>query len=62
MSTGALAGARGRAEARVFTSSLEAELVSVNGEFITAEHIPEELRGKPAQVFVESDRPRILPL
>src|SRR6185437_5793329 len=33
----ALAGAHGQADARVFCQSLEAELVSVGGEFITAD-------------------------
>jgi septum site-determining protein MinC len=58
----ALAGAHGRADARVFCHSLEAELVSVAGEFITAEDIPAKLRGKPAQIFVEHGSVRVLPL
>jgi septum site-determining protein MinC len=55
----ALAGARGQAEARVFCQSLEAELVSVNGQFLTADDIPEPLRGRPAQVFVEHGEARV---
>jgi septum site-determining protein MinC len=58
----ALAGARGQAEARVFCQSLEAELVSVAGEFITAEDIPNELRGRPAQIFVDKGVVRVAPL
>jgi septum site-determining protein MinC len=58
----ALAGARGAAEARVFCQSLEAELISVNGEFLTADDIPTALRGKPAQVFVENGVVQVAPL
>lgn len=58
----ALAGAHGQTEARVFCQSLEAELVSVGGEFLTADEIPAELRGRPAQVFVEHGSVRIAPL
>ena len=58
----ALAGARGRSDARVFCQSLEAELVSVNGEFLTAEDIPAEMRGRPAQIFVDKGAVRIAPL
>ncbi|HXU71137.1 MAG TPA: septum site-determining protein MinC [Polyangia bacterium] len=58
----ALAGAHGRADARVFCHSLEAELVSVCGEFITADDIPEKLRGKPAQMFVEHGSVRVAAL
>jgi septum site-determining protein MinC len=58
----ALAGARGQADARVFCHSLEAELVSVNGEFLTADDLPEKLLGRPAQVFVEHGAARVAPL
>jgi septum site-determining protein MinC len=58
----ALAGARGQVEARVFCQSLEAELVSVAGEFLTADDIPAALRGKPAQVFLEHGSLRVAPL
>ncbi|HEX9104061.1 MAG TPA: septum site-determining protein MinC [Polyangia bacterium] len=55
----ALAGAHGQTDARVFCQSLEAELVSVGGEFLTAEDIPQKLRGKPAQIFVEHGTVRV---
>lgn len=58
----ALAGARGQAGARVFCSSLEAELVSVDGAFLTADDLPEALRGRPAQIFVEHGEARVAPL
>ncbi len=58
----ALAGAHGQTDARVFCQSLEAELVSVGGEFLTAEDIPAKLRGKPAQIFVEHGAVRVAAL
>ena len=58
----ALAGAHGQGDARVFCQSLEAELVSIAGEFMSADDIPQKLRGKPAQVFVEHGELRVLPL
>jgi septum site-determining protein MinC len=58
----ALAGAQGLAEARVFCQSLEAELVSVNGQYLTADEIPADRRQRPSQIFVEDGSFRILPL
>jgi septum site-determining protein MinC len=58
----ALAGAHGNTDARVFCQSLEAELISVAGEFLTADAIPPNLRGKPAQIFVEHGEVRVAPL
>jgi septum site-determining protein MinC len=58
----ALAGAQGLGEARVFCQSLEAELVSVAGQYLTADEMPKERRGRPSQIFVEQGRFRILPL
>lgn len=58
----ALAGAHGKSDARVFCQSLEAELVSVAGEFMSADDTPQKLRGKPAQIFVEHGIIRVLPL
>lgn len=58
----ALAGAHGQREARVFCQSLEADLVSIAGEFLSADDIPDKLRGKPAQIFIEHSELRIAPL
>ena len=52
----ALAGATGNAEARIFCTQLSAELISVAGEYMTADEIPEAFRGKPAQVFHKDGR------
>src|SRR5215470_14341875 len=58
----ALAGALGKKDARIFCLSLEAELVSVAGEYVLADEIPDALRGRPAQVFLDGERVRIAPL
>jgi septum site-determining protein MinC len=47
----AVAGARGNAEARIFSLSLEPELISIAGVYRTGEApLPQSVRGKPAQV------------
>lgn len=47
----ALAGASGDAGARIFTTRLEAELVSIAGVYRTFEHgIPSALTGRPAKI------------
>ncbi|WP_035051460.1 septum site-determining protein MinC [Andreprevotia chitinilytica] len=53
----ALAGARGDTSARVYTTCLEAELVSVAGIYRTLdETLPTALRSRPAQVFLDQDK------
>jgi septum site-determining protein MinC len=49
----ALAGAHGQEDARIFTRSLEADLVAIAGCYLRADEIPEVFRGKPAQVYLE---------
>ena len=58
----ALAGARGNVDARVFCQCLEAELIAVAGEFLTADDIPKELLGRPAQVYLENGAVKVAPL
>jgi septum site-determining protein MinC len=50
----AIAGARGYTQARIFCQRMDAELVCVAGAYMLAEDIPETLREKPAQVFLEN--------
>jgi septum site-determining protein MinC len=53
----ALAGARGNTGARIFARSMEAELVSIAGVYRTLEQaLPDSIKGKPTQVFLENDR------
>jgi septum site-determining protein MinC len=53
----AIAGARGNADARIFTTCLEPELIAIAGVYRTTETpIPAELQGKPAQVRLQGDK------
>jgi septum site-determining protein MinC len=53
----AIAGAKGRTDARIFAQSLEAELLAVAGTFRTSEKpLPPEVLAKPAQVRLEGER------
>jgi septum site-determining protein MinC len=57
----ALAGASGNAEARIFTLSMEAELVSIAGIYRTFESgLPQDLAKKAAQVRLAGDRIDVL--
>lgn len=58
----ALCGVTGNSEARIFCQSLEAELVSVAGNYKVLEEIPEHLHGKPAQIWFSDDKLHIEPL
>ena len=58
----ALCGVSGNTEARIFCQSLEAELVSVAGNFRMLETVPEDLRGRPAKIFLDNERLSIEPL
>jgi len=59
----ALAGARGNRNARIFTTCLEAELLSIAGTYqVIDDDLPEQLRGKPAQVYLDGDSLKIEPL
>ena len=54
----AIAGARGDEQARIFTSSLEAELISIAGTYRTSGDapLPADVLGKPAQVSLQGDK------
>lgn len=52
----ALAGAAGDAEARIFCSRLEAELVSIAGHYLVSDQIPLEHRGLQVQIALVDDR------
>ncbi len=58
----ALCGVSGNRSTRIFCQSLEAELVSVAGNYRMLETIPEELRGKPAKIALDNERLNIEPL
>lgn len=56
------AGLKGNEAARIFCRSLEAELVSIAGFWKVREDIPEELIGKPVQIFLAGEQVVIEPL
>ncbi|MBW7833592.1 MAG: septum site-determining protein MinC [Simplicispira suum] len=59
----AIAGARGNTEARIFTTCMEPQLVSIAGIYRTTEvAIPPEVLGKPAQVRLDGEKLLIEPL
>lgn len=58
----ALCGVSGNTSTRIFCSSLEAELVSVAGNYRMLETIPAELRGKATQIWLDKDKLNIEPL
>ncbi len=59
----AIAGARGNTGARIFTTCMEPQLVSIAGIYRTTEvAIPADIVGKPAQVRLEGEKLLIEPL
>lgn len=58
----AIAGVQGMLGARIFCQKLEAELVAISGAYVMAEDIPDDRRGRPAQIFLENGECRIAAL
>ncbi len=59
----AIAGVRGNANARIFSTCLEAELISIAGTYRTSEvPLPADVLGKPAQVRMVDDKLLMEPL
>jgi septum site-determining protein MinC len=59
----AVAGARGDAEARIYSTCMEPQLVSIAGTYRTIETaLPADVLGKPAQVRLDGERLVIEPL
>jgi len=52
----ALAGAGGDRTARIFSSRLQAELVSIAGHYLVSEQLPADLLGSPVQIALIDDR------
>lgn len=51
----ALAGTNGNGTARIFCRRLEAELMAVDGFYLTAEDMEPDLRGRAVQAWLEGD-------
>ena len=58
----ALAGVKGNTHARVYCQGLDAELISIAGQFIMHESVKGECWKRPAQVYLEEESLRIVPL
>ena len=59
----AMAGARGDTNARIFSTCMEPQLVSIAGIYRTTEvPLPPEVLGQPAQVRLEGEKLVIEPL
>ena len=58
----ALAGAQGNEQARIFCREFHAELVAVAGHYKVLEDIPQALRGKAVQVWLEDGQLHIAAL
>ena len=59
----AIAGARGNVNARIYSTCMEPQLVSVAGTYRTIETaLPADVLGKPAQVRLEGDRLVVEPI
>ncbi len=52
----ALAGVKGDESARIFCQNLEAELVSVAGNFLLQDALPKELLKKPVQISLKGEK------
>lgn len=51
----AMAGTMGNSSARIFCRKFEAELIAIDGFYLTAEDIQPGLRGKPVQIWLEGE-------
>ena len=59
----AVAGAKGQADARIYSTCMEAQLISIAGTYRTTEvPLPANVLGKPAQVRLEGDRLVVEPI
>jgi len=59
----AIAGARGNTQARIFSTCMEPQLVSIAGIYRTTEtELPADVLGKPAQVRLDGERVLVEPL
>lgn len=58
----ALAGAQGNTTARIFCREFHAELVAIAGHYKVLDDVPDNLRGKAVQVWLEQDQIKIAAL
>ncbi|XAO71569.1 MAG: septum site-determining protein MinC [Acetobacteraceae bacterium] len=58
----AIAGVGGNGAARIFARRMFAELLAIDGFYMTAEEIDQQSVGQPAQALLDSDHVLIHPL
>jgi len=58
----AMAGVNGNSAARIYCQRVEAELLAIDGYYLTAEELDANLRSKPAQARLDGKIMRITPL
>ncbi len=58
----AMAGSRGNTNARIFCSKIEAELLSIDGHYLTADLMDKGLRDRPVQAWLEGNALKIAAL
>jgi len=51
----ALAGVRGNEQARIFCQQMEAELISVAGNFLPSDAIDQQVRKQTVQVYLQGE-------
>ena len=57
-----MAGSNGNTRARIFCSKLEAELLAIDGHYVTAESIDKNLRDRAVQAWLEGTELKITAL
>ena len=58
----AIAGSAGNGKARIFCRKLDAELLAIDGVYMTTEDLDRSLRGKPASAWLEGEAMRVAAL
>ena len=58
----AMAGSNGNSRARIFCSRIEAELLAIDGYYMTAESLDKGLRDRPVQAWLEGNELKITAL
>jgi len=58
----AMAGSNGNTRARIFCSRIEAELLAIDGYYLTAESMDQGLRDRAVQAWLEDDELKITAL
>jgi septum site-determining protein MinC len=58
----AMAGSGGNSRARIFCSKIEAELLAIDGYYLTAESIDQTFPKGPAQAWLDGDALKIATL